>query len=211
MEPGIYYSSGSSPASEQVEAFAGQGLDYQAFDASPARLIGLYPSAKEIQPGQVGGQPYYLMVSAPQLQELIDATGRPVSGFSDDFLLAAAKRAVPQGNIVEQAVLNEYDAYYYDRLRQGPPLPVLRLKFDDPARTWLYVNPRRGEIVSRYERSGRVERWLYHGLHSWDFPFLWSSRPAWDIVVIALSLGGVFLSITGVVMGYRALKGALLR
>jgi len=146
-----------------------------------------------------------LIAEAEGRPELIDAAGRAVEPFGDDFLLAAARRAVPQGKIVEQSVLGDYDAYYYDRTG-GLPLPVLRLKFDDPQASWLYIDPRRGAIVERYESSGRAERWLYHGLHSLDFPFLWRFRPAWDIVVIVLCLGGVFLSITAVVIGYRRLR-----
>ena len=37
-------------------------------------------------------------------------------------------------------------------------------------------------------RGARWNRWLYHGLHSLDFPFLRYSRPLWDIVVIVLHM-----------------------
>ena len=36
------------------------------------------------------------------------------------------------------------------------------------------------------ERASRWNRWLYHGFHSLDFPFLYYKRPLWDIVVILL-------------------------
>ena len=62
----------------------------------------------------------------------------------------------------------------------------LRLKFDDPDKTWFYIDPRLGRVLARYQRRERLQRWIYHGLHSLDFSFWYYSRPAWDIGVIVL-------------------------
>ena len=110
------------------------------------------------------------------------------------------------GTAVDDAVwLEEYDAYYYDR-NGARLLPVLRVRYDDPSRTWLYLDPQRGVIVRKEERLSRVNRWLYHGLHSLDFPFLYTRRPLWDVVVILLSLGGITLSVTSLTQGWRRLR-----
>jgi hypothetical protein len=45
-----------------------------------------------------------------------------------------------------------------------------RVRYADPERTWLYLDPLRGRIVLRHDRLTRADRWLYHGLHSLDFP-----------------------------------------
>jgi hypothetical protein len=209
MDPG-YVSTGRAPSEAQAAAFSGPELDYRVFDAKPAQLLACCPQAREIELHQVAAKPYYLLASSPVGKQLTDAEGNLVPPFSGGFLVAAARAAVPKGHIVQQTSLNEYDAYYYDREWRAP-LPVWRIKFDDPAHTWLYIDPARAAILARYERAGRVERWLYNGFHSWDFPFLWSRRPAWDIVVIALSLGGILLSVTGVVIGYRRLRSSVVR
>ena len=106
--------------------------------------------------------------------------------------------------IVESQLLADYDAYYYDRDRDAP-LPVLRVKFDDPERTWVYVDPGMSQMVARFTRRQRVERWLYHGFHSLDFAFWYSQRPLWDIGVIALSIGGATSSAIGLFVGFRRL------
>ena len=80
------------------------------------------------------------------------------------------------------------------------------MRFSDAAGTWLYVDPGRGVVVRKEERLTRVNRWLYHGLHSLDFPFLYNRRPLWDIIVIALSLGGLALTITTVAPAWRRLR-----
>ena len=48
-----------------------------------------------------------------------------------------------------------------------------------------------------------MSRWLYRGLHSLDFPWLYKYRPLWDIVVITLMLGGTALCMTSLVLTWR--------
>src|SRR3954468_7166956 len=68
---------------------------------------------------------------------LDDPSSVPFEGFDDTAVAAAARAAVPAATIQESAWLSEYDAYYYDHAHDKP-LPVLRVKFADPNRTWLY-------------------------------------------------------------------------
>ena len=90
--------------------------------------------------------------------------------FSVDSLLARLKASVPDTPIVESQLLSDYDSYYYSRGRQTP-LPVLRVKFADPAETWVYIDPAMSQVLAEIHRLNRVERWLYNGLHSLDFGF----------------------------------------
>jgi hypothetical protein len=119
-------------------------------------------------------------------------------------MLATLSAANPDAPIASAELLASYDAYYYDRDRQAP-LPVVRIRFDDPDRTWVYVSPHLFEVVGRFTRRERVERWMYHGLHSLDFPFWYSSR-AWEAGMILLLSGGAALSGIGVMIGWRRLK-----
>ena len=101
-------------------------------------------------------------------------------------------------------MLSSYDAYYYDR-NHDRPLPVLRVKFGDVDATWIYID-RMSRFAGRFTRRQRVERWLYHGFHSLDFPFWYDKRPLWDIVVIVLCAGGAVLSAIGTVIGFKRLR-----
>ena len=112
---------------------------------------------------------------------------------------------MPGVAVEDAAWLNRYDAYYYDR-RGELPLPVVRVRFLDGARTWLYADSRRGTLVRREVRLSRVNRWLYHGFHSLDFPGFYTARPLWDAVVIALSLGGLMSAVTILVPVWRRLR-----
>ena len=63
--------------------------------------------------------------------------------------------------------------------------------------------------MGTYSSRNWVSRWLYHGLHSLDFPWLYNYRPLWDIVVITLMLGGTALCVTSLVLTYRVLQRKL--
>ncbi|PTN51802.1 hypothetical protein DAI43_07885 [Achromobacter xylosoxidans] len=107
--------------------------------------------------------------------------------------------------------MQAYDFYYYARDEHAmlghveKPLPVWRLTYDDPQATWVYLDPRTGQIVSRQDSGSRTSRWLFAFLHSWDWTGLLSRRPLWDALLVFLSLGGAALSLTGAVIGWRRL------
>ena len=138
---------------------------------------------------------------------------RPEAGAiraSSDGRNRGARRAAAPSPIAEVAWLDADDGYY--RSRDSPrPLPVLRVVSRDDDGTWLYLDPRTGSIVQVLRRPDRVNRWLYHGLHSLDAPWLWRRRPLWDVTVIFLSLGGLALAMTSAAPGWRRLRRALTR
>ncbi|HVR29658.1 MAG TPA: PepSY domain-containing protein, partial [Thermoanaerobaculia bacterium] len=158
----------------------------------PRRGIGYDPSAflSIVQPFE------------PRLVSALDPERGTFSRFDEDEVMAAARAAMPHARLVESTWLDAHDSYYYPR-GVAAPLPVLRARFDDPSRTWLYLDPGRGVLVRKEERLTRLNRWLYHGLHSLDFPFLRDRRPLRDAVVIALCLGGILVASTSMADGWR--------
>jgi hypothetical protein len=125
--------------------------------------------------------------------------------FPDEAIVQVAQDAMPGVAITEATWLHEYDNYYRSRL-EGVPLPVLRARYADAGQTWLYIDPQRGTVAWREERGSRLRRWLYNGLHKFDFPVIYyGPRPLWDIVVIVLSIGGLVLSSTTLLPGFRRL------
>jgi hypothetical protein len=81
------------------------------------------------------------------------------------------------------------------------------VRLSDPEATQLYIDQRTARVVGQHSKaSSFVTRWLYHGLHSLDFPWLYNHRPAWDIVVLSLMLGGLSLCVTSIIMGWQLLR-----
>ena len=193
------------------DALAGGGLELERFpalDAAAWRLLLDGRELKELELVRVQGDPYYAARGAGTNGELLvaaDSMKPREAPFTTPALLARLQQAVPDAAIAEHAFLESYDAYYYAR-DGAAPLPVLRVKFDDPAQTWVYVDPHRGELVALTHRSSRLERWLFNGLHSLDFAFWYDKRPLWDIGMILLSLGALATSGIGIYLGCRRLQ-----
>jgi uncharacterized iron-regulated membrane protein len=153
-------------------------------------------------------QPYQVTGRAERDRVLVSAATLEIRDqpFTADSLVARLKTAVPDAGITEQQLLADYDSYYYSRDRQTP-LPVLRVKFDDPAQTWVYIDPEMSQVLASVHKLNRVERWLYNGLHSFDFAF-WYNSIAWDVTMIALCLGGLASSGIGLFLGVRRMRRA---
>ena len=210
------------------EVFTGGPVDLARYPAmDPARWDDVTGgrAVKEIELTRIQDEHYYVVRHAPIVGDL----GRrerlhqpyPVNGrvapdrvlvsastlearhepFSVDSLVTRLRTAMPDVPMVEHQLLTEYDSYYYSR-RQQTPLPVLRVKFADPAETWVYVDPEMSQVLAEIHRLNRVERWLYNGLHSLDFAF-WYNSWTWDVGMIALCLGGFASSGIGAVLGVR--------
>ena len=77
-----------------------------------------------------------------------------------------------------------------------------RVVFDDPQATWVHLDPATGDVLERLDASRRAQRILFNALHSLDFPMLLAYRPAWEVVVLTLSMLGLALSVTAVVIAW---------
>ena len=119
-------------------------------------------------------------------------------------IATAAEGLLGSYPLAATTTLETYDTYYYDPKRQAP-LPVVRLRFDDPARTWFHVDPSSALLLERMDSSRRAYRWWYDALHKLDLP-VFQSRPVLRrTIVTALCALGFAFSITGSVIGWRRL------
>jgi hypothetical protein len=142
------------------------------------------------------------------LVSVLDPERGAFARFGDDEVIAAARAAMPATPLIDAMSLESYDSYYYD-IDGTAPLPMVRARFGDAARTWLYLDPSVGAIVRREDRSSRLNRWLYHGLHSFDFPFFAGRRVLRDVVVVLLSAGGLLVAFTSMRDGWRRARRRL--
>ena len=174
------------------------GLPYLRATYSVAAEAGSSKRDRLHQPYNINGQSSaassLLQVSDGQLQQM----------FPVERLARRLDAVVTDASIAGYELLQEYDNYYYSRQGQLN-LPVLRVQFDDPLATWVYVDPVRGQVLSVIHKYSRVERWLYSGLHSLDFAFWYHNRPFWDLGMLLLLSGGLATSLLGLYFGLRRL------
>lgn len=160
--------------------------------------------AREAQFVWVLGEPQ-LVLSDVQGRHVLHAVAGTPRTFDEQQFIALAPQLMPDAALTVAHVLGQEDAYWYSR-RAERVLPVLRMEFADADRTWLHIDLATGRLVGWMRHSDRIHRWLFNALHSFDFRWLVQQRPLWDAVVWVLSLLGLVISVTGVVIGWRALR-----
>ena len=156
---------------------------------------------RELELASVAGEPVYLATLAGGRTWILGLDGRASAEFDRKQLAGIVASAAGPAGLAELRELTQYDRYYRDR-RRTLPLPVLLARLNDADETRYYIDPRTARIVGRYSSSDWAGRWLYHGLHSLDFPWLYNHRPAWDIVMIAFMIGGTALCVTSVILAW---------
>jgi hypothetical protein len=158
---------------------------------------------KELEFTSFAGAPVYLATNGDGETRIIPVRGPPKSSYGVDEVMDIVRSAAGK-DLAELRLIHQYDAYYLDRRREAP-LPVIYAEMNDPLRTRYYIDPETARVVGTYSKRNWIRRWLYHGLHSLDFPWLYNYRPLWDIVVITLMLGGTALCVTSIVLTWRVL------
>ena len=180
---------------------------YSAKPASAAIASLRDSEVKELEYTSFGGDEFYLASNGKRETRVVPVIGAPRTSFEIDDVVRVVREAAGSG-VAELRVMDEYDAYYLDR-RGERPLPVIQVRMNDAASTRYYIDPKTARVVGTYDAREWVGRWLYHGLHSLDFPWLYKHRPLWDIVVITLMLGGTAICVTSLVLTWRVLERKL--
>ncbi|USX18765.1 PepSY domain-containing protein [Oxalobacteraceae bacterium OTU3REALA1] len=172
---------------------------------------------RELEWGVLNGHPFVLARDGVNDTRIVDAAGdglRVMTSWPLTQLEEAARRLLPSP-VSSFDMLTSYDAQYFAREQASMyganerRVPALRVVFDDPENTWVYLDARTGQIELSADKTQRLGRWLFNFLHSWDLPVLLT--PAWprEAAIIALSIGGLLLSATAAVIALRRLRAIL--
>ncbi|CAD6879696.1 Optional hypothetical component of the B12 transporter BtuN [Methylomonas albis] len=140
-------------------------------------------------------------------QRLPQAVDGAVQQFNKVSVTEAILRVSQDTPIASQELLDDYDSYYYPRHHQSlveKPLPVVVVELADAAGTRFYLDPQDGRLLAKLDRSRRVYRWLYSGLHHWDFGWLYH-RPIWDAWMLTWVGFGLVLGASSLVVGWKRL------
>lgn len=160
--------------------------------------------ASDISFAWLRGRPL-IVASSPSTKRLLDPTTGTQLSLSDGDLVTAARRMYPEANVISTTHLTQEHVYWYSH-HDVRPLPAVEVKFDDPSATWIYLDPATGGVAGLSDRSARTNRWLFDFLHDYDLPILLRAGPAREILIWLLSIAGLIVSVSGVVIGWRTLK-----
>lgn len=209
------------PAQQEPDeaAYRGQAEPMTGALRQPARIIETLQRADfrpvELQWYRLGGETYVLALDGQARTRLVRATPNGQLAVQDswkpDDVMPAARQLFAEPATGSE-VLGQYDAYYYQRHPEAMNgaevhgLPALRVDYGDAGHTRVYIDLRTGQMADSMDDAQRNRRWLFYFLHSWDVPAILRTGAGRDAVLILLSAGGLAVSVTGVVIGWRRVK-----
>jgi hypothetical protein len=174
---------------------------YTLFMPALASVLDPGRTAKEIEWNQVGNT--VLRVEKHSEGSLISLNGMSAVATLTLNDLEGLVREMELGPIKRSAWLYESDSRYYPLRHHPRSFPVARFELDDQHRTVLYISPSDCRIKAVSNRDDFAYRWLYHGLHRLDFPFIVEYPFLRDMAVIVLSILGFSISLSGCVLGWH--------
>ena len=127
-----------------------------------------------------------------------------VSEMSEYQLHRLALQLLGDVPIKHAELLQEEDAYYYDR-RHALELPVFRIQADDDEARLYYLSGTTGELLLKVDAGARAYRWWFRGLHRGDFLALLRESPVRDLFLWVFLLGATLVCGTGTWMAIRRL------
>ena len=208
----------SASLAPDLKAYADGSSDQSYLDVAPQRLLQQLHrqgfDAVTLEWKQLAGRPYVLARDRADQSRLIlqeQETLTIATQWPPAQLQAAAQRLLPYP-VSSSHLLTDYDNYYYRRAPHAMRgdasrrLPALKLRFADPGATTVYIDVHSGDPVLSQDRTERSGRWLFSFLHSWDLAPMLHYATWRTAVLLLLSLGGLGLSGSAVVIGWRRLQ-----
>lgn len=162
-----------------------------------------FNSVKQIDFKQIDSIPYYVLYQTYRKPIFIKGINKDTvlkrTFLYRDLKKIAMKKFKGQSYKIEQLIAS--DNYY--KLKGDI---VAKILFDDANSTWVYINSENPTILHPINKSQRVSRWLYKGLHTFKLPKLEDMEWLRITLLIIVSLFGTVVSFSGVILGYRYLK-----
>ncbi len=200
-----------STGARLVEALRGGSLHLADFTERPQDALARLGSdfhVKELELDSFAGEPVYMATRERNQSRIVPVRGQVAAEFDRNKIIDLIGKAAQPYTIAEVRLVTQYEAYYLDRHHRNP-LPVIFVRLSDDENSAYYIDPKTARIVQSYNSHARWNRWLYHGLHSMDFPWLYNHRPLWDIIVLILLTGGISLCVTSLILAWRVVRRTL--
>lgn len=170
-------------------------------------LLAQYPDAKQITFAHYMGRPYYRVEEGDHSATYLEINGSNIApmALSEEEILSYLQSLDLGIEVKQSRVMDHYDGYYLPQPREKESLPLPVVEVTTTEGTTLYI-ALKAPIVTVQNRATRLNDIVYHKLHS--YKYLWAyHHPTLRICVMYFLLtGGLVVSVTGIVIAWRALK-----
>ena len=148
--------------------------------------------------------PAYIIIEGEN-ERYIDASGEDVKilEIPQQTIENGFRKIYGEDLPVKVSVLEKYDNYYVN-LRGTYALPVYKVEVDNNDEDLYYVDPRDG-YIKYLNKNKKADKWLFSGLHYFNFPWLLSKPVLWTICIWVLCGGCAVVCLSGLILGIRLL------
>ena len=158
---------------------------------------------KSIEWASYGQIPLYKIIVGDE-QLTIDASGDSLKLLNLGEQEIRANLSLVHTEPISISLITEYDNYYTAK-KNRLSLPVYKVDIADADNSTYYINPKNGN-TQYFNTNSKVHRWTYQALHSYNIEFLTKYPVLWNIIMWVTMIGGTFVSLTGVWLGFRYIK-----
>jgi hypothetical protein len=203
MNPwGLFEGSGTRAEAELLRAYDVSLAEARTWvERLPGTDLGA--DTKRIESAPFRGRPYLIAYDAQGRGRRYAASDMTPAPLMETELVAAAQALLSDASPLSAELLFEGDAYYFDH-HVARRFPVYRAIAGDTDATRYYIDALDGQLLGKFDPERRGYRWLFEGLHRFDFSASLRRRPVWDIVVLVLLAGVTIVCFTGTYMGIRS-------
>ncbi|WP_081951777.1 PepSY domain-containing protein [Porphyromonas sp. COT-239 OH1446] len=182
-------------------------LPQEQYQSLPlAQMLAEHPETRSLRWRSVAGRPFVELMQ-PEGELLCYRADRyPEVGLAlrEAEVLDYIRRARGEEFAYQIELMEQYDGYYVDR-HGRLALPVYRVDIDDPERHAAYLNPETLEL-RLVDHGRRLGSWFFSKPHALRFAFL-AERPwLWTLTMWSLMLLGLVVSVTGLMLSYKAVR-----
>jgi hypothetical protein len=170
-----------------------------------------YNNIKQIDIKQINGKAYYQLYKDEFYKPvLLKANANILSPVVDVEALIKDELNDKLNKLkYKSEILTESDSYI--KMKKLMLDKLLRVKIDDSNNTWLYFNLETSDLIKVSNSNTRLRRWLYKGLHSFDFKFFESCDWLRKLILVIISLLGLIVSYSGLVLTFNYLSRKIRR
>lgn len=187
---------------------AGQGVSVEtSFITGALARCHRELAVHELRYLQIAGVPTIVCIGRSGESRILRQREGLITHLPEAELASIATALRGESTVAGLHVLEDADSYYYPT-HASPNIarPFWRIDLRDADETSYYFDPRLAELLQVQTRRLRWSRWLFQGLHSWDFAWLYRAPALWrSVVLLAMGLGSA-LSLTALRMAVRRRK-----
>lgn len=205
MDHGRWFSRSEVTALERERLMGGR-LQFSDLSTTWDQLKAesMFAGMKEFRFAKVGGRVAVIGRLSPNEQAIVmeSLDGQTRVAVIPLQQIETAARSVRVSAMAMSVSLVATDDPFHHEIRQRDRVgAMVRVAFEDTDATWMHIDGRTGSLIEKLDRSQRLYRRLFDGLHRWDLSWMREHETIRKGGIILCSVIGTLLAGSGVLSG----------